>query len=85
MNYYECVEPMTLYIKHDIEKIEVISEKPTYFSSPWLKVITKEGKNFYIEKDVLEEMNKHPELFPLFRKERHMFIKEDKKGSGAGS
>ena len=81
MNYYECIIPMTLYKKHKITEIEVITEKAVYFSSPWLRIRTEDEKTFYIEKKKLEEMNRCQDSYPLEKKERYRFApaQEDKK------
>ena len=81
MIYYECIESMALYKKHKVAEIEVITETPVYFSSPWLRIRTEEGVTFYIEKKKLEDMNRFPEFYPTEKKERYRFApaQEDKK------
>lgn len=79
MVYYEPIKPMRLYMKHEIRDIEVICEEPSFSNSSWLKIHTTTGKNFYIEKNQLDDMQKYPRLFPL--KEKRLFApaQSDKK------
>lgn len=78
MVYYECIEAMRLYKKHEIKDVEVITEYPIFATSAWLKIHTTTGKNFYIEKNRLDDMQKYPQLFPL--EEKKLFAPSQTKG-----
>lgn len=64
MVYYEPIKPMRLYKEHEIRDMEIISEKPMFADSPWMKVTTAEGRSFYITMKTLKEMNKFPGFYP---------------------
>ena len=65
MIYYEAIIPMTLYRKHEISSIRILSERPGFSQSAWLQLFTTEGKVFFVEKQHLEDMQKYPEWYPL--------------------
>ena len=80
MIYYETIKPMVLYKAHEVKEIEVICDKPTFAHSEWLRIITTTGRNFYLEKRHLDDMQKYPNWYPL--EERKPFAPaqmEDKK------
>ncbi|MBQ9550092.1 MAG: hypothetical protein IJU87_04690 [Lachnospiraceae bacterium] len=64
MIYYETVKSMTLYKAHEIERMEVITENPVFCESPWLKIITREGRTFYQDKRHLDDMQKDSKQYP---------------------
>ena len=74
MIYYETIKPMVLYKAHKVKDIDVICESSPYFQSAWLRVHTETGKIFYLEKRLLDDMQKYPDLFPL--EERRRFAPE---------
>lgn len=71
MTYYETIKPMVLYKAHKIKEVEVICKTPSFCNTPWIRVITEEGRNFYMEEKNLEDMQKFPNLYPL--KEKRLF------------
>jgi len=64
MVYYEPIKPMRLYMKHEIRDMEVITEKPVFADSSWMKITTTGGKHFYITMNNLKDLNKYPEFYP---------------------
>ena len=68
MIYFETIEPMVLYRKHEIKETEVISENSCFAVSAWIKITTTDGAHFYTSEDILKEMNSHPERYRTERK-----------------
>ena len=71
MIYYETIKPLALYKAHKIKEVEVICKEPAFCDSPWIRVITEEGRYFYMEERNLEDMQKYPDCYPL--EERGLF------------
>ena len=78
MTYYEAIGPM-LYKAHKIKEVQVIMENPIYFNSSMLRIITEDGRTFYLEKDMLDTMQKYPNIFPLERRWKFAPAQTDKK------
>ena len=72
MVYYECIQNLQLYKKHEVIEVKVICENPMFAVSPWLEIRTREGKTFYLEKKTLDFMNENPQCFPLEERKRHV-------------
>lgn len=70
MVYYECIEAMRLYKKHEIKDVEVITEYPIFATSAWLKITTTEGKHFYTTRINLDDMQKYENLYPTEERRR---------------
>ena len=68
MIYYETIKPLALYKAHKIKEVEVICKEPSFCDSPWIRVITEEGRYFYMEERNLEDMQKYPDCYPLEEK-----------------
>ena len=84
MTYYETVVPLASYRAHEVKRIEDITERPMYCShggSALLKIFTASGKVFYTDQYHLDDMQKHPDCYPL---EKEVGIAPAQKGSGAG-
>ena len=71
MTFFETVKPMTLYKAHEIERVEVITEDPTFCDSPWLRITTREGRTFYQDRKHLDNMQKHPEIYPVEERRKY--------------
>lgn len=72
MVYYECIQNLQLYKKHEVTEVKVICEDPMFAQSPWLEIITEDGKTFYLEKKTLDFMNESPQCFPLEERRRYV-------------